>query len=145
MNKNNKQILVSLIILILFLAGCSNLAKTNVDNLAMQEKCAKAAKDFFADYMNNQDDYTKEYLKNNFSFTNHYNTRLNKCLVIITDNEGDLGFHEVLYDAYENKEWGGIHTAGTTGGLCSIWIENKQQFCKNESEFNDLIKKYMEE
>lgn len=148
-----KKILL-LIIPALLLTGCSykttnekrssNLSVQVSGSIELQEKCSKGANDFFNSYVDKQDAYDKEYRKNSFSFTNHYNLKLNKCFVLITDDNEPYQFHKTLFDVYENKEWGGIHIADKTIGICGVQVEDIYKTCKSKGEFNDLTKQYME-
>lgn len=146
------KITLLLLFVAFMLSGCSNSSSTNI---VAQEKCSKSAKDFFSSYMDKQGDYDKEYRKNSYNFTNHYDQKLNKCFVLITDDNQPYEFHKILYDIYENKEWGGVHTAGQIAGLCGVKIGDSYKTCEHVmkdnsaltsiEEFNNLVKQYMEE
>jgi hypothetical protein len=124
--------ILTLLILVILLGGCSY--QGTKTNLELQDNCSIKAKDFYTGYIEDNG-----YDQNNTNYVNHYNKKLNKCFIIVT-NEGDLGFHKVLYDVYENKEWGGIHAEGTVIGLCGV----QDKTCKSREEFNNLVMQYME-
>lgn len=129
-------------VILLVLASCSN----SVDIVA-QEKCSESSKGFFSDY-------EQDYGKDTFFFTNHYNQKLNKCFILITEDNSPYDFHRILFDVYENKEWGGVHTAGQMAGLCGVKEGDSYKTCEHLAkdggamdsikEFDDMIKQYME-
>ncbi|MFH1534141.1 MAG: hypothetical protein ABID64_04385 [Nitrospirota bacterium] len=137
-----------LLFITLMLNGCSTLSSSNLES---QEKCSKSAKGFFSNYMEN---YGMEYTGNSYSFTNHYSQNLNKCFILITNDNEPYEFHEILYDVYENKEYGGIHTADQISGICGLGLGDSYKACEHlgednsavhaKEEFNDMVKQYME-
>jgi len=104
------------------------------------ERCYGASQNYFKDYMKKQGEYAQNYQSSHYQYSNHYNQKLNKCFIDIVNNES-YEYHSTVYDVYENKEWGGIDTAGETVGNCGL----QKKGCKSKVEFNNLIQPLMEQ
>lgn len=121
-----------LLFIVLLLSGCSNSSSTNI---VAQEKCSQSAKDFF------NNNITEEFNKNVFNYTNHYNQKLNKCLIMITKFiKGD--HRNSLYDVYENNHIGEIGILGNTLTPQVCYVGDNM--CKSSGEFKEFAKPYME-
>ena len=121
------------------------LLETSRNDLAMQEKCAGAAKEFFR-----QEGFDNKSLAN---YRSHYNKRLNKGFVAISsmDHLGDGIFdvHEALYDVFERKLY--AEYAWQSQKDKKFW-EVKPYLCRmldksgeTQEDFDNFVKQYMED
>lgn len=143
------------IIIILFFVSsisCSDSKNGKKESLQMQEMCSKSAKDFFNKNYPESNTYISGIDDTN-AYTNHYNSKLNKCFIVINTHRGSgsgvdkiISDATLLYDVYENKEYAslstGSHRVGDANpsGYCHVLEEE----CKDR-DFQSLIKPYMEE
>ncbi|HKW02284.1 MAG TPA: hypothetical protein VJN96_20850 [Vicinamibacterales bacterium] len=121
------------------------LKRTN--NLDVQAKCAKDAREFFnKDWATGRDDKTQL-----LDFSNHYNESMNRCFILINYNflMGSSGWSQTasLYDVYDHLQVGdfaalNIYRNGadqTTVNRCSVaGIQ-----CTSGAEFNERIRPFM--
>ncbi|MCX6763153.1 MAG: hypothetical protein NTZ97_00235 [Candidatus Moranbacteria bacterium] len=110
-----KKILFIAGISILFLAGCSNFDKISqlekqnqdlqaqsnnqqqINNLDLQAKCSDMASKYFI---------SKGYkTSDGFDYKNHYNSKLNKCFILISTSSDNNNLFIDLYDAVEGKHY----------------------------------------
>jgi hypothetical protein len=118
-------------------------------NLDLQAKCAKQAVEIFN---------ASGYKEGPASYTNHYNTKLNKCFVAMYNhNYGGRDVARIdrfLYDAFERTNyaayrWMNDDTKSSSEGkpwLCQVTIASGEvKVCKFSEEFDELIKPYMEQ
>ncbi len=96
--------------------------------------------------MDKQGSYEKEYRKGDYNFSNHYNQKLNKCLILINHFKDDSNLEliesdTILYNVYENNSLGVIRTVGSLKNFCEV----SNQSCEDQGEFAKLVKPYMEE
>jgi hypothetical protein len=96
------------------------------NNLVLQEDCSKRANEIF---MKNTGEYAKTY--QGYTYTNHYNKKMSKCFVLIYGGDWTTEYHATMYNAYDNKELGGIHTAGKFAGLCGLEINGSYKACED--------------
>jgi hypothetical protein len=118
-------------------------------SLELQEKCAKQAREEFNAYWERDE---------NADFTNHYNTKLNKCFVLIRyiDTKtvpGDIWTHRELFDAFESKDYGEYDWKTEKGKkywevppvVCKVTRSSGEEtICHSSDEFDALVKEYME-
>jgi hypothetical protein len=132
-------------------------AEPNKDQYELQERCGKRAEEAFK---------TEEQRNRNFTYQNHYSTRLNKCFVlkIVTsfdqksDEEG-ISTIMTLFDLNEHKEYGTFYMKGGSfrsegyGTFVETiysapfpcnWNE-QHEACHSASEWREWLKPYMEE
>ena len=110
-----------------------------VSQLALQERCAGAAKNFF-----NEDKWgraAEDINSNNVNYTNQYNSKYNKCFVLITERFSDgSGISQVLYDVFGHKEYAN----GTFGSKdLSVYCTILAGDCKTISDFNKFVSEYV--
>jgi hypothetical protein len=100
--------------------------------LHRQEKCLQGAKNWLNDHST----------KGIYEHYNHYNKRLDKCFIRV-DYLFDSGSKAVgVEDVFEWKAVGSFfETEG--GAIMRCYVESKT--CSNRTEFEALIKPYMEE
>jgi hypothetical protein len=108
--------------------------------LDVQAKCAKQAEVVYK-----SNDYPKTELS---SYTNHYNAKLNKCFVEITDMpeaNGTLETFITLMDAFEGKDYGDYFGKNRTAQCKVVTPNGQDKNCDSRDEFDLLVKPYMEE
>jgi len=118
------------------LVGCNNQKSTKEQSTKsikevyeLQEKCGKRCEEWVK----------KDYNGRNCSYKNHYNNKLNKCFILVSCNDGVP--HELLFDVNENNNLGGLSDFKKGSVFCSIMCKE----CKSKSEWDLLVKPYMEE
>jgi hypothetical protein len=119
-------------------------AGTKTSNLDLQEKCSLQARQEFTQSGRN---------KQLASYINHYNSKLNKCFIVIESSVGDTTT-KFLSDAFEgdiyaNYEWRvdkGKKYWEVPPSVCTVTIYSKQDpqdsspwFCHSSDEFDELI------
>ena len=123
-------------LLLFFAIGLSLVAVSSVSaqsTLALQEKCAEGAKRWLEDHDS----------KGIYGHSSHYNRRLDKCFIrvnylFLPEESTAVG----LEDAFEWRSIGSFfQTKDGTLISCSVG-SNK---CSSRTEFEALIKPYMEE
>ena len=83
--------------------------------------------------------------ENRVDYRAHYNARLNTCFnaeTYISYTPRDINKWVYLYDLQQNRIYGGFHRS-TNIGLFYCNLEEKE--CHSETEWNELVKPYMEE
>ena len=82
------------------------------------------------------------------NFNNHYNKKLNKCFITTTatsfiKRKGKLRMEVLKYlsDVNENKEYGIYNKIDNTEIGCKLL----ERFCESQSQWELLVKPYMEE
>jgi len=117
----------------------------------LQERCGKSAEEFFKKYCG---DYivTNKAGRIVSNYTNHYNRKLNKCFILVTETvynpkeiRKELGVsstYKTLDDINENKPYGFFWKL-SNGALMSCEVLGKN--CKSEAQWDALVKPYMEE
>src|ERR1035437_1110893 len=102
---------LSLVIILLIIVISASIyfltlpSKTSSDksDFSLQANCAAQAKAFFEYYVPDLQE------RQNDEYSNHFNTKLNKCFVLITKplSPGEnSGYYLYLYDAVEKKGYG---------------------------------------
>jgi hypothetical protein len=119
-------------------------------NIDLQQKCARQARDAFLHdslvSLEPNDPLTE--------FTNHYNSQLSKCFILITKTilsprDHTSSEYRELSDAYEGKNYGLYNSSYGSGrstiSMCSVTLPSgEKKACRSSDEFNDLIKVYMQ-
>lgn len=119
-------------------------AKTAHENLEMQGKCAQQAGEVFLQlgYKNGGFD----------SYQSHYNTKLNKCFMLIDSIQGTT-VNKSLLDAYEQRSY--AMYMWMADKVKKYWevppvtceftppSEDKRR-CNSEGEYNTFVSRYME-
>lgn len=102
------------------------------NNLNLQSQCLAQAKTVFDDYEKGVE---------NYSYNNHYDSKLGKCYVLIQGSGAD-GETDELFDAYENKAVASClsYSAAPENNGCSYLGSNKKY---NLDEFNSFIQPFM--
>jgi len=128
----------------------TTMAKESIEprkkDLELQAMCAKKAEEAFKEnYPKTQGEL--------FSYTCHYNRKLNKCFVLINgalvDIPGQASNVSSLYDAYEYKMYAdyhqvvkeGQHYYDTPPFICTTLDKT----CDSRQEYDNFVKPYMEE
>lgn len=124
-------------------------------NFELQAKCSKDAKSWFGQ------NWSPEKTTILLNYTNHYNTKQNKCFILVEHHNGAnlppaIGFSwaniMVLYDVYENAEYAHFSENHYTyykprirNGDEVVECDVGDQKCKTGDEFNNLVRPYMSE
>jgi hypothetical protein len=123
-------------------------AASSKEDYELQERCGKRAEERFKSaYGNGISKYEENTIMSDY--TNHYNTKLNKCFVLTTSTiipkkEKESGsYSKDLWDINENKNYGSFSKFIVGDKLTSCRVLNK--FCASEAEWDALIKPYIEE
>lgn len=106
----------------------------------LQEKCEKQSKKIFSKQYN---DGTVENDKGLFlyQYKHHYNKKLNKCFMVITE-DGDLERYKKLLDVDENNSYGSVRINNDRENM-GCYLLNKK--CSSEEGWDSIVKSYMEE
>jgi hypothetical protein len=107
-----------------------------------KSKCAQAADNVFSAYK--KDGASGPTFSSNF--TSHYNTKLDKCFVEITDNSS-VSTGVSISDAIENRElaWAYITTGNAKNTLYGSLDINGKNTDLTKDQFETLEKQYMSE
>lgn len=159
--KENRITTAIILVLVIVFAAKTSL---NTSDVELQTKCASSAKTFFESFVSDpQERQIDEY-------SNHFNTKLNKCFVlIIRKHQTDtiLGYlsDKFLYSAVERKEYGELHEIydGKIAGADHLLVpcimlkngdSNDSKSCDqgdkdnlgsaNNVQFDNFVKGYME-
>jgi uncharacterized lipoprotein NlpE involved in copper resistance len=148
-----KVLLLSILIIffIISLIGCNNQAPTKEEkslsqkqlkkDFELQEKCGRISKEFFKNNYYDGIIKTPNGKEIYYHYRNHYNNKLNKCFIEITE-DGFIGKKKELLDVNENNSLG-IVRMNKEQDIKSCYVSNKE--CNSEGEWNILVKPYMEE
>jgi hypothetical protein len=139
-------------ILFVSLSGCNNLntikensyaSGNNLKNEAyLSEKCEKKCEDHFRkEYGNGRLNDGKRTV----SYQSHYNTKLNKCFIMLTTTffveKYKLSYKEkFLFDVNYLRDYAFFHNSGKIT-FCDV----ERNKCNSEDEWVSLVKPYMEE
>lgn len=106
----------------------------------LQERCGKRAGEWFKEFLDKEPS-DAEGTQWTTTYTNHYNSRLNKCFAVAKHVGTYIG--KSLWDINENKKYG----SGTfsEGGKGYFDCELVGKTCHSEQEWDALVKPYMEQ
>lgn len=125
-------------------------AASKVTALDLQGKCAKQARSTFKS--NGWETHPMA------SFANHYDSKLNKCFIVIEDttegtsDPGGMMVTEILLDAFEGTTYGQyiFHTGKgekyweAKPLLCEVTLpSDKKKECQSHQEYEKLVRYYM--
>lgn len=134
------------------LAAGQDIKKTAKDDYELQERCGKRAVERIKEIGGEgvSSDKDRQYIT---TYTNHYNTRLTKCFVVLRvegipkgkSDAKDLGIStdKTLWDINENKQYGEFFRFFKTSNANECEVGGKA--CRSESEWDALVRPYMEE
>lgn len=118
---------------------------SNKEKYELQEQCGKTAREWFSGSF---EDFAVAEVSVTYSYTNHYNKKLNKCFVLVKHytyypkNKQDSSFSLQLLDVNENKMYG-IFGKYDDGRINGCGVTDKR--CDSEAQWDALAKPYMEE
>ncbi len=114
--------------------------KTAKEISNLQEKCEKQSKKIFSKQYNNGsvENSTGLFL---YKYKHHYNKKLNKCFMVITE-DGDLERYKKLLDVDENNSYGSVRINNDRENM-GCYLLNKK--CSSEEGWDSIAKPYMEE
>ena len=137
--------------LLFIMPNISSAADQNLDRkqvYELQVQCKQQSENFFRQWYPSpswKDNLDANWVAN---FNNHYNKKLNECFILTTatglsKRKGKLRTDvlKYLFDVNENKEHGVYSKVDNTENECKLL----DRFCKSESQWDLLVKQYMEE
>jgi hypothetical protein len=110
-------------------------AQSPKEKLELQAACASQAQEAFNSNFQNA--------QGHWDFTCHYNSRLNKCFMVVTSlstNKDTVQYTSSLYDAYERKL---VAERFNTGEGRVIYCTLLDKPCDSGLEFDQFVAKYM--
>jgi hypothetical protein len=122
-------------------------AGPKTSNLDLQEKCSLQARREFTQF---------GWDKQLGSYINHYNTKLNRCFIVLESHVGDLTT-KVLSDAFEGDTYASYEWHShppkkyweVPPSVCTVTIYSKQDpqdsspwFCHSSDEFDELVSRF---
>ena len=116
----------------LFIVGCNN--KKN--DYELQDICRKSSQEYFNNQLNLGE--------TNWEYENHYNKKLNKCIMLATGIYKNGDMKKKVISVNENKEYGFYVSIGNKGNGHESG-EFLGKLCKSQDEWDLLIKPYMED
>jgi hypothetical protein len=145
-----KVIILSLLLLLTQFGN--SYAASKKEEYELQERCGKRADERFKSEYGNET-YSDDNGKYIYSYTNHYNNKLNKCFILVraivlskrlpnSTKKEPVYRTETLFDINENKEYGTFSRRGNDNPTECNLLSN---FCETEAQWNLLIKPYIEE
>ncbi|MBP7773522.1 hypothetical protein KA071_00320 [Candidatus Gracilibacteria bacterium] len=119
---------------------------TSVPDSELQEMCTKLAQYFLENHISNLEERKKS------SFINNFNSKLDKCFVLVEIDKGNKQFSDELFDAVEKKSYGTIigkyNSDSTSPDLidCTIynWKKENMEKCKSNDEFHQRVLQFLE-
>jgi hypothetical protein len=145
LSKGNYMIIKVILLIISCLNICNiTYAGSIKEEYELQERCGQSAAEYFK----------KEYrtgisIDTGTNYHSHYNRKLNKCFILIMqskltkDEKGRPHTFKLLIDLQENKEYAYFFKFRDNDQIMSCNVLDKS--CSSESEWDDLVKPYMEE
>lgn len=127
----------------------SGASATPKDEYGLQERCGSRAEEWFKKEYGGGIVNTKDG-RAIASYRNHYNTRLNKCFVVL--NYQDLPYKNKkskpsrqigLFDLNEKKDYGSFFKFSDSELLFECVVADK--ICKSQSEWEALIAPFMDD
>lgn len=144
----SKKFVPIFIILLFFCSYPLDCVSGSKEDYELQERCGKRAEEKFKEAYGKAGFQTDGVLVN---YINHYNKKLNKCFVLVTgtniptggNEKLGIGTDKTLWDINENKPYGSFYKFSnkSTPSICDVL----GRLCKSESEWDLLVKPYMEE
>jgi cell division protein FtsL len=125
--------------------------KAKTISLELQQQCSKQAREEYA-----ENGWKKEPIA---SYTNHYNTKMNKCFMLIESttptkpSDGTFFVTKLLFDAFEGKSYG--EWEWQSDKAKKYWevapitckgtlLSGEEKVCHSSGEFDEVVKLYMQ-
>ena len=118
----------------------------------LQEKCAQQAAEAFKSQQANERRYGSQSAMP--GYTNHYNARLNRCFIAITESSGQpFSISKSIMDVQESKSYAMYADSNPQGRtysnvkptFCEVWLPSgEKKTCSSAAEFDELVKVYEE-
>ncbi len=113
------------------LTGC-NFLTLSKGQLDPQDKCEKQSERWAKSYQ-------QKYPSDDITYESHHNRKLNKCFILVEYSKSQL---KSLKNINENKIYGSFLSRENSKTIICNVLEKK---CKNEKEWDLLVKPYMDE
>lgn len=124
-------IFLLIVFFIISSAGCNFLALSKAQS-DLQGQCAKQSEGWSKSYQ-------QKYPSDDITYESHYNKKLNKCFILVKYSKSQL---KSLKNINENKIYGSFLSKENSKTIICNVLEKK---CKNEKEWDLLVKPYMDE
>jgi hypothetical protein len=122
---------------VLMLAATTAAAEPNAALYELRERCGKRAEEVLKQWTQHGSASIQQ---------SHYNSRLNKCFAIEDIHLSDPGSETmVLFDVNESKYYGGYHGRIDDPSWMKPFCRVREKECHSKTEWNELVKPYMEE
>ncbi len=117
----------------------------------LSERCGKTCAQRYKEEVGKEGVYSDKGEQGARSYNSHYNAKLNKCFILMTDESyGHNGsLLKMLWDINENKEYGNIFLSMDKDSsifptrVLGCYVSEKR--CNSQIEWDTLVKPYMEE
>lgn len=117
-----KKSLLLIFLVAIVLTGCASKNNPAV-TLDQQKECATLAKTFMDNHQDTSPWFT-------FSFTNHFNQKMNKCFILIQSYNSNTDFLSYdLYDALENKHYA-MYIGHSNCDITTLSFSNEPKKCQ---------------
>jgi hypothetical protein len=124
-------------------------AEPNKEQYELQERCGKRAAEVFKSVYGAGGATNTETGQNITTYQNHYSATFNKCFVLDivtgvsykTPSKG-ISTMMTLFDVNENKDYGTFFRLSKDSAPVTCNVQEK--ICHSESEWQELLKPYME-
>src|SRR5262245_37904464 len=121
-------------------------AQPNKELYELRERCGKRAEELFRREYSSLSPVAKSIM---FNYESHYSARLNKCLfleIAMSYSAGRLTRSKDmrLFDINDNKEYG-IYLDGICDGCGPMICYVQDKVCRSESEWQQLVKPFMDD
>jgi hypothetical protein len=122
-------------------------AEPNKEQYELQERCGKRSAEVFKSVYGGGDVTNTEAGQSIATYQNHYSTTFNKCFFLETvtslnyKKQNSTSTMMTLFDVNENKDCGTFFKIDGTPVTC--YVQGKS--CHSESEWEELLKPYMEQ
>jgi len=142
---NTGKVIIAVIFsLMAFFAVSESYAATLKEEFELQERCGKRAEEWFKSEWGNGISSDKDG-QTRASYRNHYNSKLNKCFVLLTSaiyEKDRTSYTDMeLFDVNEQKGYGSFWEKFGVGQPQSCEVGNVP--CLSEKEWNSLVTPYM--
>ena len=121
--------IVFLTTLFMCLIGCNNKDNERKVDYQLQKQCGEDSEKF----------YKKNFNSSVVMYQSHYNKKLNKCFILVSDGQ----FDNLFYDVNENKTYGSF--ISSKGDHKTVYCNVLDKSCNSKEEWDKLVKPYMEE
>jgi hypothetical protein len=146
--RTTKQAAASCVALLISASASSASPPTAQERYELQRACGQQAREWFKGKYGDDGSVQDKWGQSAYSFENHYNSKLNTCVVLLTDydyrNMGTRTTFVTLLDLNQNKTLAAYieYTSGPPGLYkCTVG----EQQCASKEQWDGLVKPYLEQ